>query len=84
MTHKGDVGGLGIGWILAFSTLGKFNGEVSSVAVLFFRLLLKNTERCPQQAVSINFLGTFVPQQLYEHHQQATPQPLPPLHHTSP
>ena len=31
------------------------HGEVGSVAILFFRLLLKNTERCPQAAVSTNF-----------------------------
>jgi hypothetical protein len=26
------------------------SGEISSVDVLFFRLLLKNTERCPRTA----------------------------------
>ena len=33
------------------------HGEVGSVAILFFRLLLKNTERCPQTAVSLNFFA---------------------------
>ena len=33
------------------------HGEVGSIAILFFRLLLKNTERCPQTAVSINFFA---------------------------